>query len=158
MDDIQIIATTAGSPAENDQELLKVLGTMTARFNVLENYLSNLIATKSHILLTGPSYEYISKEMMFFQKLKLSGNFITEPIKSRLMSLNDSRNKIIHGLYSANGGTGIISLRYRNQVIENFTPFVQDLNEEISALSIEIHNIMIYPQRLGETNDAREES
>ena len=158
MDDIQIIATTAGSPAENDQGLLKILGTMTVRFNILENYLSNLIAMKTGMLLNGPSYEYISREMMFFQKIKLSGNFITEAIKSRLMTVNDKRNKIIHGLYSANGGTGRIRINYRNEVIEDLSQFVQELNEEISSLSTEIHNIMIYPHRLGETNDAREAS
>lgn len=158
MDDIQIISTTAGSPAENDQDLLKALGTMTVRFNVLENYLSNLIAIKAHMLLIGPSYEYISKEMMFFQKIKLAGNFITDPIKSRLMKLNDSRNKIIHGLYTANGATGKISLSYRNEIIEDLIDFVQRLNEEISNLGIEIHKIMIYPHKLGEATDAREGS
>lgn len=150
MDDIQVTAVSgAASPAENDPELLIALGTMTVRFNVLENYLSDLIATKSGMILKGSSYDYISKEMMFFQKTKLAGNFISEPIQKRLMKLNDSRNKIIHGLYSQNMGSKKISLSYRNEVIEDLVNYVNGLNTEISELCIEIHNIMIYPLKLG---------
>ncbi len=150
MEDIQITAVSgAVSPAEADEELLKALGTMTVRFNVLENYLSTLIATKSHMLLIGPSYDYISKEMMFFQKIKLAATHLTEPIRNRLMELNNRRNKIIHGLYSTNGATGQISLSYKNEVIENLNEFVNSISEEISALSIEIHNVIIYPHKLG---------
>lgn len=150
MEDIQITAILgAVSPAETDPKLITSLGTMTVRFNVLEDYLSTLITTKTGMLLKGPTYDYISKEMMFFQKVKLAGTFIPESIQKRLLELNNNRNKIIHGLYSANGKTGLISLNYRNEVIDDLTEFVNGLNKGISDLSNEIHNIIIYPNKLG---------
>ncbi len=147
--DIQIIAVSGQvSPAEKDEELVKLLGVLAMRFNILETYLSNMLGLKMGIMLKGESYDYISEEMSFLQKIKLSSTYLPIEIKSRLTSINKKRNKILHGTFLQNHTTKEIKLRYKKEEIKNINKFTVSLNAEISGLSGEIHNIMIRPNKL----------
>ncbi len=149
MDDIQIIAMSGYvSPAENDGELLKLLGVMTIRFNILERNLSTLIALKMSMSMVGDSWDYIPEEMSFSQKVKLSTQYIPVEVKTRLFILNSKRNKIIHGLFSMNGGSKKIIVTHKKTQIDNIIEFLSEINTEISDLATETHNIMSFPLKL----------
>lgn len=150
MNDIQIIAVSGYvSPAESDAELLKLIGIMTIRFNVLENCLATLICLKKGILMIGKPYDDI-QEMSFVKKIIDSVDYVPKEIKIRLFELNINRNKIIHGLYKMNGGTKKITMIHKGKIISDVNDFLLNMNQEISDLSTEIHNIIIYPNKLDE--------
>ncbi len=146
----QTIMTSWRSPAEDDNELLSFLGTMTVRFNVLELYLSIFIALKMKINMKGETYDHISNEMMFLEKVKILGSYLPDGLKSRLKKINTNRNKIIHGLFSLNMKSKKITKQYKKKTIDNLNHFLFEVNTEISNLCKEIHKIIIHPIKLEE--------
>lgn len=154
MEDIEILAVTGSSgtgyqsPIENNPELLMILGIMTARFNILETNISTLISIKLN-LQNGESHDYISEEMTFSQKIKLVANHISKDLKQRLFAINQKRNKVIHGKFYMNGASHQISIRHKKGIIEDVFDFIRNINTEIESLAIEVHNVTIYPMRLG---------